>query len=106
MKIKITAFLYMAIVAFATVQPGWAAPPQTSAEGQGQSQAPSLYKRLGGYDALAAVTDDFLGRLSTDAQLKRFFIGHSTESLKRIRGHIVDFLCQAPADHAHIMVGT
>ena len=24
----------------------------------------SLYKRLGGYDALAAVTDDFLGRLS------------------------------------------
>ena len=26
----------------------------------------SLYKRLGGYDALAAVTDDFIGRLATD----------------------------------------
>ncbi len=95
MKIKITAFLCMAIVGFATARPAWSAPAQTSAQGQGQSQAPSLYKRLGGYDALAAVTDDFLGRLSTDAQLKRFFVGHSTESLKQIRGHIVDFLCQA-----------
>jgi hypothetical protein len=40
---------------------------------------------LGGYDALAAVTDDFLGRLATDPQLKRFFVGHSSDSLKRIR---------------------
>ncbi len=27
----------------------------------GQETKPTLYKRLGGYDALAAVTDDFLG---------------------------------------------
>jgi hypothetical protein len=26
----------------------------------------SLYKRLGGYDAIAAVTDDFIGRLVAD----------------------------------------
>ena len=31
----------------------------------------SLYKRLGGYDALAAVTDDFIGRLITDKKLGR-----------------------------------
>ena len=36
-------------------------------------QEPTLYKRLGGYDALAAVTDDFLGRLATDQQFGRFF---------------------------------
>ena len=59
------------------------------------AQQASLYKRLGGYDAIAAVTDDFLGRLTTDPQLKRFFVGHSTDSLKQIRQHIVDFLCQA-----------
>jgi hemoglobin len=59
-----------------------------------QQQA-SLYKRLGGYDALAAVTDDFLGRLSSDPQLARFFKGHNAESLKVIRQHIVDFLCVA-----------
>jgi len=55
----------------------------------------SLYQRLGGYDALAAVTDDFLGRLATDKQLGRFFPGHSADSLKKIRQHIVDQLCVA-----------
>ena len=57
--------------------------------------APSLYKRLGGYDALAAVTDDFLGRLVGDPQFARFFGGHSTDSLKKIRQLIVDQLCNA-----------
>jgi len=55
----------------------------------------SLYKRLGGYDALAAVVDDFIGRLATDKQLGRFFDGHSTESLRRIRQLVVDQLCAA-----------
>jgi len=57
----------------------------------------SLYKRLGGYDALAAVTDDFIGRLATDAKLGRFFVGLSTDSKVRVRQHIVDFLCVATA---------
>ena len=60
-----------------------------------QTSTPSLYKRLGGYDALAAVTDDFIGRLATDKQLSRFFVGHSEDSLHRIRQLIVDQLCSA-----------
>ena len=59
------------------------------------AQAPTLYKRLGGYDAIAAVTDDFIGRLATDAQLGKFFSGHGTDSKQRIRQHVVDFLCVA-----------
>lgn len=59
------------------------------------AQQESLYKRLGGYDAIAAVTDDFIGRLATDPALKKFFVGHSTESLHRIRQLIVDQLCAA-----------
>jgi hemoglobin len=55
----------------------------------------SLYDRLGGYNAIAAVTDDFVGRLVTDKQFERFFAGHSTDSKKRIRQHIVDQLCAA-----------
>lgn len=57
--------------------------------------APTLYKRLGGYDALAAVSDDFLGRLVAEPQFARFFGGHSTDSLKKIRQLIVDQLCNA-----------
>ena len=53
----------------------------------------SLYKRLGGYDAIAAVTDDFLGRLVGNKDLTRFFTGASDDSKKKIRQHIVDFLC-------------
>lgn len=55
----------------------------------------SLCKRLGGYDALAAVTDDFIGRLATDPMLGKFFVGHSQDSLQRIRQLIVDQLCAA-----------
>src|SRR5215472_12699044 len=67
----------------------------TLAQQPAAQQAPSLYKRLGGYDALAAVTDDFLGRLSADPQFHKFFVGHSTDSIKRIRQLIVDQLCAA-----------
>jgi hemoglobin len=55
----------------------------------------SLYKRLGGYDAIAAVTDDFLTRLVGDPSLAKFFAGHSADSKQRIRQHVVDFLCVA-----------
>lgn len=61
----------------------------------GSAQGPTLYKRLGGYDALAAVTDDFLGRLAADPKLGRFFVGHSKGSVARIRQLIVDQLCSA-----------
>jgi hemoglobin len=58
-------------------------------------ESATLYKRLGGYDALAAVTDDFIGRLVTDKQLSRFFSGVSVDSKKRIRQLVLDQLCAA-----------
>jgi len=67
----------------------WSASAQ---DGQMQAKK-SLYQRLGGYDAIAAVVDDFVGRLVTDKQFERFFVGHSTDSKKRIRQHIVDQFC-------------
>ncbi len=67
------------------------APLPSAPETAGQS----LYKRLGGYDAIAAVTDDFIGRLIADKQLSRFFTGASTDSKKRIRQLVVDQLCAA-----------
>jgi len=85
-----TALLTLLALALASVVPAFAAPPQA-----GGTQPASLYKRLGGYDAIAAVTDDFLGRLATDPQIGRFFKGTSADSQKRIRQHVVDFLCNA-----------
>ena len=91
MRLRIPAVLLLTVMAFASVAPAYAAMPPE----QGIAQSASLYKRLGGYDALAAVTDDFLGRLSTDSQIGRFFKGVSTDSQKRIRQHVIDFLCNA-----------
>jgi hemoglobin len=55
----------------------------------------SLYARLGGYDAVAAVVDDFIGRLVSDKRFAKFFVGHSEDSLHKIRQHIVDQFCAA-----------
>ena len=85
------SLLLLALMSFAWLAPAaYAAEPPAPAQ-----QQASLYQRLGGYDALAAVTDDFLGRLATDPQLGRFFVGHSTDSVVRIRQHVIDFLCVA-----------
>jgi hemoglobin len=59
------------------------------------AQDKTLYQRLGGYDAIAAVTDEFIGRLATDDQEKRFFVGFSTDSKMRIRQLIVDLICKS-----------
>ncbi|HEY1232040.1 MAG TPA: group 1 truncated hemoglobin [Candidatus Binatia bacterium] len=67
----------------------------SSEQGQMSDAGPSLYKRLGGYDAIAAVTDDFLGRLAADKQMSRFFVGVSADSLRKLRQHVVDQLCEA-----------
>jgi hemoglobin len=78
---------FVALLAIATF---CTAPPPALAQSQ-----PSLYHRLGGYDVIAAVTDDFVGRLATDPQLNRFFTGLSVDSQKKLRQHVVDFLCNA-----------
>jgi len=60
-----------------------------------QQKPKTLYERLGGYDAIAAVMDDFIGRLVADKQITRFFTGASTDSKKRIRQLVVDQICAA-----------
>jgi hemoglobin len=60
-----------------------------------RAQEKSLYERVGGYNALAAVVDDFIGRLVSDKQFEKFFSGHSIDSKKRIRQHILDQFCAA-----------
>ena len=82
---KLKTALAACIIAFAVAAPAIAQ----------QTAAPTLYKRLGGYDAVAAVTDDFIARLAGDPGLARFFVGHSSDSLNKIRQHVVEQLCFA-----------
>ena len=55
----------------------------------------SLYHRLGGYDTIAVVIDDFFGRIRNDPQFARFTHGRSIDSLQRARQLLVEQLCMA-----------
>jgi hemoglobin len=55
----------------------------------------SLYARLGGYEAIAAVVDDILAREVKDPIVAPFFKGLEEKDVKRIRQHLVDQICAA-----------
>lgn len=64
------------------------------AVGGAAAQEKTLYQRLGGYDAIAAIMDEFGGQLASQEQFKRFFVGHSKDSELRQRQLVIDLFCQ------------
>lgn len=56
---------------------------------------PTLYQRLGGYDAIAAVCANLISRLRADAQLGRFWAHRGEDGIKREYQLLVDYLCNA-----------
>ena len=61
----------------------------------------SLYHRLGGYDAIAAATDDLLARLQGDPQLRDYWKGASNDNQRKARQQIVDFMVEASGGPAY-----
>ncbi len=53
----------------------------------------SLYERLGGYDAIAAVTDALMVRIKDDDKLRRFYDHRGADGVAREQQLLVDFLC-------------
>jgi hemoglobin len=60
---------------------------------RGREMSDSLYDRLGGYDAIAAVAEDLMPRLMHDPQLGRFWAHRGEDGLAREKQLLVDFLC-------------
>lgn len=52
----------------------------------------SLYTRLGGYDAIAAVINDTLPRLIADPTLGRFWANRGADGIKREKQLVIDFI--------------
>ena len=52
----------------------------------------SLYARLGGYDALAAVANALLPRLQGDDKLRRFWDHRGDDGIEREKQLLIDFL--------------
>jgi truncated hemoglobin YjbI len=51
----------------------------------------TLYERLGGYDAIAAVANDLLPRLRADPQLGRFWAHRGENGIMREKQLLIDF---------------
>ena len=55
----------------------------------------SLFERLGGYEAIAAVAGDLLPRLQADSKLARFWQHRGTDGVNREKQLLIDFLCSS-----------
>ncbi len=55
----------------------------------------TLYERLGGYDAIAAVTKDLMLRIKADSRLGRFYQYRGEDGIQREEQLLVDFLCSS-----------
>jgi hemoglobin len=62
---------------------------------------PTLYTRLGGYDAIAAVLDEFHVRLKADPQLGRFWKYRGTDGKERELQLLIDFVCAETGGPTH-----
>jgi predicted SnoaL-like aldol condensation-catalyzing enzyme/truncated hemoglobin YjbI len=65
--------------------------PETFAHENGFFEA-SLYKRIGGYDAICGFVDLAFPRVAAHPKLEKYFIGHAMESKFRQRQLIIDKL--------------
>ncbi len=54
------------------------------------AQQASLYQRLGGYPAIQAVVDDFVGNVAADKRINRFF---ANTDIPRLKQNLVDQIC-------------
>ena len=70
----------LAISAFASI----------AAASTAAAQPASLYQRLGGYPAIQAVVDDFVGNVAADRRINGFFANADIPRLKR---NLVDQIC-------------
>jgi len=53
----------------------------------------TLYIRLGGYDAIAAVADALMVRIKGDDKLRRFYDHRGADGIAREQQLLIDFLC-------------
>jgi hemoglobin len=63
-----------------------------SASITGAAAHPTLYQRLGGYNAIQAVVDEAIKNIAADRRINRFF---AKANIPRLRRQLADQICQA-----------
>jgi hemoglobin len=60
-----------------------------------QTPETPLYKRIGGYDVIAAIIDELFALMRADSRFARFGAGRSLDSRRRAQQLTVDLICSA-----------
>ena len=89
-RIALVFCLLAALSSVAVAQTSQTSAHASMTAGNSAQEKKTLYARLGGYDAIAAVVDDFIMRLATDKRFEKFFTGFSNDSKKKLRQHILE----------------
>jgi hemoglobin len=83
-----------ALVALLLLFPGRSlAQEKTQGEKPKAMAEKTLYERLGGYDAISAVVEDFIDRLGKDPMFERFGTGRSQDSRQHTKQLVKDQIC-------------
>ena len=79
------------------------------------AQERTLYSRLGGYDAISAVVEDFAPKLFSDPRISRFFVGMGSDTKEQFKQKNKNLVCNVtggpckiisrPAKTAHAGLG-
>ena len=71
--------------------------PETGFQERDRLKPKSLYDRLGGKDAIAAVVDEFVARVAADTRINAFFAKTASdpERLNTFKMHLVNQICEA-----------
>lgn len=65
---------------------------ESNESSQNASPKASLYSRLGGYDAIAAVVNETMPHLMADPKLGRFWANRGADGIKREKQLLIDFI--------------
>jgi hemoglobin len=55
----------------------------------------SLYERLGGYDTISEIIDEFLEKMFADPQVGKYFIGMGTDTREQLRQKNKLLMCKS-----------
>ncbi len=75
-----THFLLLCVLFLGVGYGGWMQPHLAQA-----AEQQSLYERLGGYDTISEIIDEFLKKMFADPQVGKYFIGMGTDTREQLR---------------------
>ena len=81
----------------------FAAPPGRAANA---ADTKPLYERLGGYEGISAVVDEFADSLFSDKRINQFFIGMSDDTRAQFKQKNKNLLCNATGGSCKIISRT